>query len=258
MKTFGAFLAVFLFCNLNTFSQRAIVTQGVEWFGTSSAVKLHPRFGVYLDGQFRFARDFENMQHQFRVAADFYATSKLTISPLGFVYVWNYIYGKQPASVINNEHRIYQQIQYKHSLGRMAFIHRFRMEERFIQLHSGNFPNYIDEGYQDNFQFRLRHRILMNTPLKGEKIEPGSLYLTGFMEFFMSWGKQQYITYTHRLDQFRLFTGIGYHINKVGNIQIGPFYQCLIKSKGDKQENNIGSFVQLNYNFDFSKKVSTQ
>ena len=235
-------------------AQRAKVDQGVEWFGTSSAVKLHPKFGIYLDGQFRFAKSFDNMQHQFRTAFDFYVNNKLTISPVGYVYIWNYIYGEQPAAVINNEHRIYQQIQYKHTTGRFAFTHRFRTEQRFIQFHSGSSPNFVDEGYSENFQFRLRHRVLVNLPLKGEKVEPKSFYITGFTEFFMSWGKEQYITYTGKLDQFRLFVGPGYQINKSANIQLGPFYQYLVKSKGDKQENNIGSFVQLNYNFDLSKK----
>lgn len=239
------------------FAQRAQVTQAMEWFGTSSAVKLSPKFGIYLDGQERFARGFENMQHQFRIAFDIYANNKLTITPVGYVYVWNFIYGEQPASVINNEHRIYQQIQYKHNIGKFFFTHRFRTEERMIQFHSGNaVDGYRDEGYDENFQFRIRHRVWVNRPFKGEKVEPKSWYMAALVEAFMSWGDPQYITFTSKLDQFRLFTGPGYQISKSANIQFGPFYQGLIKAKGDKQENNIGLFVQLNYNFDLSKPAA--
>ena len=246
-------LALVLICFI-TQAQREEVTQAIEWFGTSSAVKLTPRVGLYLDGQYRFAKRFENMQHQFRTTIDFYINDKLTISPVGYVYIWNFIYGDQPASVINNEHRVYQQIQYKHSIGRFAFTHRFRTEERFIQFHSGSTPDYIDEGYSENIQFRIRHRVWVNMPFQSNKIEPHSFFLAALGEFFMSFGNATYVTFTGRLDQCRLFLGPGYQINKAANIQLGPFYQYLVKARGDKHENNVGCYLQLNYNFDLSRR----
>jgi len=249
---------IFLLNSVLMFAQtRERVTQGIEWFGTSSAVKLAPKFGVYLDGQYRFAQSMDNMQHQFRVAPEIYVNKNLTISPMGYVQIWNYLYGKQPASAKNNEHRLYQEVKFKHSIGKFFFTHRTRTEERFIQYHSKNTAgDYVDEGFDENFQFRIRHRIWMNMPFKGEKIEPKSFYLASLVELFMSWGDPQYVTYVGKLDQYRLYGALGYQINKSANIQAGPFYQYLVKPKGDKQENNVGVYVQLNYNFDLTKPAA--
>lgn len=245
---------VFLLLSCSAMAQRERVTQAVEWFGTTSSIKFTPKLGITLDGQYRFAQSFDNMQHQFRFAFDIYPNKKWMISPLAYVHVWNFKYGEQPAAVVNNEHRIYQQIQFKHSVKKFFFTHRFRAEQRFIQYHSGNaVDGFVDEGYTQNVEFRIRHRTWANYALNNEKLDPKTWYIAAFIEAFMSWGPEQYITYTGKIDQLRLFSGIGYQFSKTGNVQLGPHYQYLVKSKGDKQENNVGVFVQFNYNFDLSK-----
>lgn len=237
---------------------RAKVSQAIEWYGTSSAIKFAPQFGLYLDGQYRFAKSMDNMQHQFRIAPEIYVNKKLTISPIGYVYIWNFLYGEQPASFKNNEHRLYQEMKFKHSKGKFFFTHRLRTEQRFIQAHTGTAPNVVDEWYDNNVQFRIRHRVWVNYALNNEKLDPKTWYVPALVEAFMSWGNPTYITYEGKLDQLRLYTGIGYQFNKNANIQFGPFYQMLIKAKGDKQENNIGTYLQLNWNFDFSKPVEAK
>lgn len=255
---------MFLLPALAIGQSRAKVTQAVEWFGTSSAIKLAPQFGLYLDGQYRFAKSMDNMQHQFRIAPEIYVNKKLTISPVGYVFIWNYLYGDQPSTYKNNEHRLYQEVKFKHSAGKFHFTHRFRTEERFIQVHSkadplqSNAEPSVDEWYDNNVQFRIRHRVWMNYALNNEKLEAKTWYVPALVEAFMSWGNPAYITYEGKLDQLRLYTGIGYQFNKNANIQFGPFYQMLIKAKGDKQENNVGTYLQLNWNFDFSKPVEAK
>jgi len=101
---------------------------------------------------------------------------------------------------------------------------------------------------------RIRHRVWVAMPFKGEKVEPKSWYLAGLVEGFMSWGDR--VKYGSIIDQYRLYLAPGYQFSKNGNIQVGPFYQYLLKSTGDKYENNIGAYLQLNYNFDFSKPAA--
>ena len=238
-----------VFCN----GQRAKVNQAVEWLGISSNVKLASRFGIFLDGQYRFAGT-ENMQHMLRASVDFYVTKNFWISPLGYAYIWNFKYGKQPVAVVNNEHRIYQQLFYTHSIGKYFIAHRFRAEERMIQFHSGTPPLVVDEGYDENFQFRLRHRTWVNRPFKGPRIVAKSWYAAAMVELFMSWGDR--VTYDNNIDQYRLFLAPGYQISKSANIQAGPYYHYLIKRNGLEQENNFGIYVQLNYNFDLSRSAN--
>lgn len=233
---------------------RQRVTQPIEWFAITSITKLTPKFGLTLDGQFRFAQSLNNMQDLLRFSLDYHHNAKWMFSPMGYARIFNYQYGEQPVAVVNNEHRLYQQIQFRHSKGKFFFVQRLRAEERFIQFHSGNaVDGFVNEGYGENFQFRMRHRALMTYAINHDKLTPGTWHAVAFAEAFMSWGDKTYVTYTGKVDQLRLFSGIGYQFNKAGNVQVGPYYQYLVKPRGDKQENNVGFLLQVNYNMDLSK-----
>lgn len=229
---------------------RAIVTQPTDWFALNSNIKLHKKFGFAFDGQLRFVQGFESAQHYLRNGLEIYVAPKLSIVPIGYMYVWNFQYGKQPSAFINNEQRIWQQILYRHNYKKLFFAHRFRFEERFVQKHHTE-PNgtSVNDGY-DTYLNRIRYRLQVQIPLNKEKIEPGAWFFTAFDELFYSWGKS--ITYD-KPDQNRIYTAIGYQFNKKFSVQGGVFYQLLIKKNGLQQENNVGTLIQFGYNMDFSK-----
>ena len=229
---------------------REIVTQPTEWFALNSNIKLHKRFGFAFDGQLRFVQDLQNYQHYLRNGLEVYITPKLSIVPVGYMYVWNFKYGKQPAAYANNEQRIWQQVLYRHSYKKLFFAHRFRMEERFIQKrHPGTNGEEVYDGY-DTYLNRIRYRLQIQFPLNKPKIEPGAWFIGVFDELFYSWGKG--IT-RNKPDQNRMYAAVGYQFNKRFSLQGGPFYQLLIKKNGAQQENNIGTLIQFAYNLDFSK-----
>ncbi len=234
-----------------TFAQtRDKVSQSIEWSSLNSTIKLHKKIGVYVEGNFRFAQDLQPQQHQFRTALEIGIGKHFVVAPIGYVYTWNYLYGKQPAGFINNEHRIFQQIVFKNSYNRLYFSQRLRMEERFIQNHSLNVDQVIiGDSYSDE-RYRLRYRTLVNVPLNNTKIEAGTLFASVWDEIFLSWGKK--VTY-HSPDQNRIYAGLGYQVTKPFSIQAGFLYQIIVKKNGAQQENNYGGLIQLTYNFDFTK-----
>ena len=187
------------------------------------------------------------MQHQLRIHMDFAAKGRMSLAPLGYVRIWNYLYGKQPAAVVNNEHRIYQQLSYGHPAGRWTISHRLRTEERFIQDHtsSGESLGYI------NKQFRVRYRVMANYPLNQPKITPGVFFASLYYEGFISRGER--ITF-HDIDQNRFYAGIGRQFEHGLNITAGLFHQMLVKANGAKQENNLGILVMVTKNIDLTKK----
>jgi hypothetical protein len=233
-------------------SQPAVVNQSTEWFVLNSNAKLHKRVGFTFDAQFRFVRGMENAQHFVRNGLEVYITPKLSIVPIGYMYVWNFRYGEQPSTFANNEQRLWQQVMYKHNIKKFYFSHRLRLEQRFIER------RYIDEisrnevydGYA-TYLNRVRYRFQVQFPINKEKIEPGALFGAFFDEVFYSWGEN--ISY-NKPDQNRLYAGIGYQFDKKLSIQGGAFYQVLLKSNGTKQESNIGVLAQFTYNFDFTTK----
>ncbi len=228
---------------------RQVVNQSLQWLSLNSNIKLNKKYGITVDGQFRFV-EYDNMQHMLRAGFDYYVTKKLSIVPIGYSVIQNYLYGKQPATYVNNERRIWQQIAYKQTISRVTISHRLRFEERFIQVHSKDTNDQVvDKGFT-NHQFRVRYRAMANIPLNHAKMEPKTYYISIWDEIFVSHGKS--VTY-HEPDQNRIFAGPGYQITKNLAVQGGFLYQMLIKSNGAKQENNVGFLLQMNYNFDLSK-----
>ena len=231
-------------------NEREKVTQAIQWFAITSNIKMTERLSLLLEGQFRYADDFDPQQYQARTALDVKLTKNLSIAPLAYVYTWNYKYGKQPALFENNEHRIWQQVSYKHDLKRFKVDHRLRLEERFIQHHSVmSDGTIVDDGYTNN-QTRIRYRLMAKLPINSSKIEPGTYYAAFYDEVFFSWGEN--VTY-NKPDQNRIFAGLGYQFNdKLG--MIGGFLnQTLVKSNGTKQENNIGFLIHFTYNVDLTR-----
>ena len=228
-------------------SERETVTQSLYWLSVTSNLKVAKRLSVILEGQFRYIDDLDPQQYQVRTALDIKINEHFSVAPLGYVYTWNYKYGKQPAAFENNEHRIWQQVFYKHNFGRLKVDHRLRFEQRFIQQHHvASDGAVVDDGYILN-QTRLRYRLMARLPLNSSSIEPGTFFASVYDEIFYSWG--EHVTY-QKPDQNRIFAGAGYQFNKNFTLQGGFLYQMLVKSNGAKQENNIGLQIQVTYNVD--------
>lgn len=252
---FKAFLRIstlLLFFIGTTFAQsssRETVNQSIEWFAVATTIKIHQHVSIITEGQFRFVQSFDPMQFQSRTGIDFHLNKNLSVL-VGYVYVWNPKYGKQPATFVNNEHRIYEQLNYKHSIGKWMLSHRLRLEQRYLQVHINQGGIIFDDGYSLDVN-RARYRFYATLPLNNEKLDPKTFSFNVYDEIFASWGSP--ITY-NKPDQNRIFIGMGYQFTKMISIQAGALYQMLIKANGTKQENNIGIQAQFNYNFDFTRK----
>jgi hypothetical protein len=232
-------------------STRETVSQSIEWMGLTTNIKVHKRLNYVLEGQFRFARNFEPMQFQIRTGPDVILNKHWAVMPVAYVYIWNPLYGEQPNKYVNNEHRIYEQVVYKHSIGRLSFNHRARLEQRFLQVHADQNGDVINLGY-DLYMNRFRYRFVANIPINNSKMDTKTFYASVYDEFFFSWGDA--VTF-HKIDQNRIFFGLGYQVTKDVSFQGGYLYQMLVKANGAKQENNSGIQIQLTYNFDLTKKV---
>jgi hypothetical protein len=240
-------------------ANRQVVNNSILWTSTSSNVKLSKKINVFLDGHYRFAsatgngKAFDKALYQFRISGDYNLNPHWVITPVGYSFIWNYKYGKQPARYANNEHRIYQQIVFKHTNFRINFNHRLRAEERFLQEHKSSTGE--DLGFIRN-QLRMRYRGMLTLPINKPKIEQGAISLIIYDEVFMSWGHTSggaLLTYDEP-DQNRLFAGLGHQVTKDFSFNFGYFYQYLIKGNGKQQENNFGASVGVTYNLDFTKK----
>ncbi|HTF20254.1 MAG TPA: DUF2490 domain-containing protein [Chryseolinea sp.] len=229
---------------------RETVTQSIQWAAVTSSVKVSKRLSILVDGQFRQAGQLEPMQYQARTGLDIKVNDHFSIVPMGYVYTWNFQYGKQPTAIVNNEHRTWQQVMYKHDAGIVHFEHRLRLEQRFLQHHSvTSNGDVVDDGYSV-LQHRLRYRLQARIPLNNRTIDPKTYYAIIYDEIFKSWGEN--ITFDSP-DQNRVFAGVGYQFEKNFSMHMGGIYQMVIKRNGAQQENNLGVLLQLTYNIDLMK-----
>lgn len=228
---------------------REIVTQGIEWFSAATTVNISSRVSLLAEGQFRFVQHLKPMQFQARTGIDIVINKHISVMPVGYVYTWNPLYGKQPNHFVNNEHRLFEQVVFKHTAGKVKFNHRLRLEQRYIQVHTQVDNEIIDHGY-DLYVNRLRYRLQAVFPLKAEPEGTPRFSAVVYNEIFVSFGDA--VIY-HEPDQNRIFAGLGYHIDRNLQLQAGPLYQALIKAGGTKQENNFGVLVSLLHNLHLSK-----
>jgi len=199
----------------------------------------------------RFSEDFQSAQHYVRIGAEVYLTPKLSVVPIGYTYIWNFQYGKQPSTYKNNEQRIWQQVLYKHAQNRLNFQHRLRMEERFLESHhTESDGSVINDGYEVYLN-RARYRLLMQIPLNKPKMEAGAWYIAAYDEIFYGWGEGDTFK---KIDQNRFYAAFGRQLTSKVKLEGGAIYVMVIKKNGAQQENNIGTLIQFTYNFDFSSK----
>lgn len=230
---------------------REIVNQSIEWVSVTTDWKVSSRTSLMVEGQFRQAESFQPMQYQLRTGAEITLNKHFSFVPVGYVYTWNHRYGEQPAKFKNNEHRLWEQVTYKHSVRRLNVSHRVRLEQRFLQTHvDKGAGEVVDEGYAV-FQNRLRYRLMVMLPLTRASLDPKTWFASVYNEAFLSGGEN--VTF-HEPDQNRLYAGAGYQFAKPLSVQAGVLYQMLIKANGAQQENNVGVQVQVVYNIDLTRK----
>lgn len=245
-------MALALFSTLFVAAQsesRESVTQTIQWFAVTSHLKISDRVSILVDGQLRQAGHMEPMQYQARTGVDIKLNKNFSIVPVGYVYTWNHLYGKQPAAHINNEHRIWEQATYKHRAGRIQLEHRVRLEQRFLEHHSVDAQGQVTNDGYSVLQHRLRYRLQARMPFSRDS-DTATYYALVYDEIFVSRGEN--LSFDHP-DQNRVFAGVGYQFHKDLSLQAGGIYQMLIKRNGAQQENNVGVLIQLVYNIDLTR-----
>ena len=111
--------------------------------------------------------------------------------------------GQKPVTSKTLEHRLYQQFLHRHSSNHLLAIHRFRLEERFLN---------------EDFQIRFRYFLNMNVPLNDRTLSPNAIYLSIYDEIFLNLDESP-------LDRNRLYMGMGYVFSPKIRMEMGLMAQ---------------------------------
>ncbi|MDG2455390.1 MAG: DUF2490 domain-containing protein [Bacteroidia bacterium] len=138
----------------------------------------------------------------------------------GFIQSENYV-PMQEDKVGVPEHRIYQQFITKQKAGRVSIQHRYRFEQRWVA---------------EDFKMRFRYFLSLNVPLSKPNLEDNTLYLSAYNELFVNNKGELF-------DRNRLYSGLGYKLNKQVKFEIGYMNQYFGTSSRDQI--NLITFVNF-------------
>lgn len=219
------------------------------WYMYFGGHKLSDKIGLHLEAQFRRNEIILNPQQLLlRTGINFHFNPS-AFATAGYGFINTFPYGEQAVKCIFPEHRIWQQLQLKNLFGKFEIIHRYRMEERYV-----NAPVFEDSTYKPGpavytNRFRLFTRV--SIPFKGNEISDHSFYLTAYDEFFINFGNNVKLNV---FDQNRAYIALGYKIPKAGRLEIGYLNQFIFKADGISVENNHTLQLSLTSAIDFRRK----
>lgn len=221
--------------------------QGMSWWVLNSTIRFHDLVSVYLELQPR-AADFikSPLQVQARGALNLHLNKDIFFS-LGYVFTETWPYGAFPAATPFPEHRLWEQAQMGHQVGRVRFQHRGRLEQRFIgHMTKGDDGEYFLENF--DYSNRMRYLIRAIIPLNHANLDPNTFFLNIYDEIFINFASP--LVKANIFDQNRASLSLGYQATTDFSVQVGYINQFIEKSDGLRFESNHGLLVTVTYNPD--------
>ncbi|TRZ43710.1 DUF2490 domain-containing protein [Robertkochia solimangrovi] len=165
------------------------------YFGTN---KISEKWSIHTEAQFRFYEITSNFNQLLLRTGVNYHISPKAIATLGYGFIdTDTDFMDQPGEEKLKEHRIFEQFILKNNLGKFAFEHRYRFEQRFLHRYD-----------ESETQHRARYRLQITYPLGTH------WFLNAYDEIFINLQEPVF-------GQNRLYGAVGYKVNKDLSFQFG-------------------------------------
>ena len=246
--TTGIFLFLLLAMNETCVAQvKQKESLGQLWTGYFNQTRFSKRWGLWFDVQARTREDvFTGLSSVFIRPGITYYLGDATKLTAGYGYFRNYPVNTT-TTVVQPEHRPWQQVQWHTKYAKMRTMQYLRLEERYRRKIAND--STLGSGY--NFNFRVRYNFLLQVPLNGPDIKKGDLSLILNDEVHVNFGKQVVYNY---FDQNRAFAGFAYHLNPADNIQFGYLNVFLQQPAGNRYRTLHAVRVAFLHNIDARAK----
>ncbi|WP_448529832.1 DUF2490 domain-containing protein [Raineya sp.] len=187
----------------------SLYAQGFDELGSWNILNvgytLNEKWSLNAEAQLR-SLGFYGRFHYYeaKAGATFRLNKQFSVSAFGGTYqTYADLGGNFDRPKINDEERLWLQVNLHNEWGRVFIEHRYRYEARWTL-----------RGYRNRFRYRLQLQIPLNKP----RFEPETFFATLSNELFLT----DRATYFERN---RFFVGLGYQWNKTFTQQIGWLYQ---------------------------------
>lgn len=212
-------------------AQRTTHTNSNAWFTVNGDIALDERWGILFDVSVRRSGPVEEWQAFFARAGIAYTVSQHVRVAAGANRSESWPYGELPIAYRYPEWRTWQQVVLSHELGRAAFSHRYRLEQRWQGRRVDGVAG-IDHWMRTS---RVRYQVRGTLPLRGETIDPGEAYLTLADELFINFGAN---IQSNIFDQNRASAAVGWRLTRPLRAEIGFLEQLSLKPNGRDVERN--------------------
>ena len=187
-----------LICVVQSYSQETGEDKLGAWYMYFGTNKVAEKWSIHTEAQFRFyevASSFNQLLLRTGINRHLEKGAMVT---LGYAYIETESFDQSPESETSSfEHRIFEQLIMKNELGKFDFMHRYRLEQRWVN--SNGPADYLN---------RFRYMLMITYPL-GDKF-----FLNAYGEIFINFEDDLF-------DQSRLFFALGYRFSKDLNVRLG-------------------------------------
>ncbi|HEA22293.1 MAG TPA: DUF2490 domain-containing protein [Pricia antarctica] len=196
------------------------------YFGTN---KISEKVSLHTEGQLRYYEQAKNFnQLLLRTGLNYHINSD-AIATIGYGYIaTDRTFEELPNETNAIEHRIFEQFILKNNVGKIAFEHRYRLEQRFIK--------YFE---QNETQHRARYRLQITVPLSG------IFFLNFYDEIFLNLQNEVF-------GQNRLYGALGIQVTNSLSVQAGYLKNNFSTANFDRLQ--IGVFFNTDLRRLFNKE----
>ena len=220
-----AVLLTLLFISLQINAQEDGQDKWGAWYMYFGTNKVSEKLSIHTEAQFRFYEVASNFNQLLLRTGLNYHISDNAIATFGYGYInTDGTFEDTPGEENSNEHRIFQQFILKNKVGKFAFEHRYRIEQRFLEL----------AGDRDT-QHRGRYRLQVTFPLDDH------WFLNVYDEVFINFQEPIF-------GQNRLYGAVGYKVHNNLQFQFGYLKNHFTGANFDRLQ--LGVF----FNTDLRKK----
>lgn len=192
------------------------------YFGTN---KISEKLSIHTEAQARYYEQLKNFNQLLLRTGLNYHINDRAIATLGYGFIaTDGTYEEFPDEVDSKEHRIFQQFILKNNVKNVAFEHRYRLEQRFL-----------DFGDRNDTQHRARYRLQVTVPMTK------TVFLNFYDEIFINLQDEVF-------GQNRLYGAVGFNVFKDISLQVGYLKNHFSNAHFDRLQ--IGVFI----NTDLRKK----
>ncbi|MGL2966564.1 DUF2490 domain-containing protein [Flavobacterium sp. XGLA_31] len=215
------------------------------WFSYAGQYKVSEHWGYHLDVQFRTDNQLQqNQQNVFRIGGIYFITTSKMLTA-GYALANTYNTSLQD---FYKENRLWEQFQYIDKWAKNTMMHRFRLEQRWVESITAVDGNVVSLGA--NYQNRLRYLNKNTFHLTNLRSEKEEIYAVLQDEIFVTLGDNK--VNSNIFDQNRFLIGMGLNYNNNIRLELGYMNQFVnANSKADVMNHNI--FISLIQNLDLQK-----